>query len=195
MPSLSFFNRALNAHRRAMVAGVAASAAVGATALPGTASAAPNLVSGATYELRPAHTTAPPMLLEVLGRSSSPGTSIIQNVRATSGTGEEQRFVIRQAGTTSSGRPYFRVRPSYNSNLCLDANSDGRVRTGTCTPGVRSQQLYFDSVNGSVVHMITVRGTGQVLDVAGASEFAGAPLIQFGSNGQPNQRFVLTRVA
>jgi hypothetical protein len=103
--------------------------------------------------------------------------------------------VVRQAGTTSTGRPYFRVRPSYNSNLCLDANSDGRVRTGTCTSGVRSQQLFFDSINGSTVHEITVRGSGQVLDVEGASEFAGARLLQFPSNGQPNQRFVLRRVS
>ena len=179
----------------------AAVTALGAAALPGAASAAPNLEPGATYTMVPSHTSGTIKFLTVQGASTSAGAPIIQDSSGFSGTQAHQRFRITQAGTTG-GRPYFRIRPTHisNNNMCFDVEGaspfDGaRVVQFPCISGNRNQQFFFDAIfPGSTIHTITPRHSLKRLDIFGASTAAGAGLQQFTDNGGANQRFLLTKV-
>jgi hypothetical protein len=182
--------------RRTALTAVLAASAIGAVALPSAASAAPNVVSGATYTMVPSHTSGSIKFLNVSGASTSAGARIVQG---SSGSQAHQRFRITQAGTTG-GRPYFRIRPTHVSNMCFDVegaslNDGARVNQFPCISGNRNQQFFLDAIfPGATIHTITPRHSGKRLDVIGASTALGAGLQQFTDNGGRNQRFLLTRV-
>jgi hypothetical protein len=191
--------RAPGARRRpALLLGAAALAAAGAAALPSAASAAPNIVPGATYTMVPTHTTPSVKFLEVPNASGAAGVGIVQN-RISGTTQPHQRFRITQAGTTG-GRPYFRIRPTHVSGMCLDVEgasmfNNARVIQFPCVTGNRNQHFFLDAIfPGATIHTVTARHSGLRFDIAGASKGAGAPLQQFADNGGTHQRFLLTRV-
>lgn len=191
--------------RSAALMAAAAVAALGATALPSVASAVPDVVSGATYNIVPDHTSGAMKALEVQNASTSAGARIVQNHLNSSRI--HQRFTITQAGSTGGGRPYFRIRDAHVTGMCFDVEgaslaSGARVIQFPCISGNRNQQFFLDSIlpgfgpifPGGTTHWITPRHSGLKLDVVGASTVVGAELQQFVENGGRNQLFMLRRV-
>ena len=180
-----------------LAAAVGAIVAAGVV-LPNAASAAPNVVSGETYTMVPSHTSGAVKFLTVRNGSTASSARIIQDRSGSNGTLAHQKFRITRAGSTSAGRPYFRIRPTHANNMCFDVegaslNDGARVIQFPCISGNRNQQFFFDAIfPGSDIHTITPRHSGKRLDIAGASTAAGAQLVQFGDNGGRNQRFLLT---
>ena len=186
--------------RRHPALAIAAVATV-AAALPGAASAAPNVVSGATYIIEPAHS----FWTVTASASGEMNRRVSQERRqgGGGGAGAHQKFTVTQAGTTG-GRPYFRIRPTNNTGACFDVEGaspfDGaRIQTWPCISGRRNQHFFFDSTsgpnNGYRTHKITVRHSEMVIDVIGGSKAEGTGLHQYPNLGLPNQRFNLYKTS
>jgi hypothetical protein len=132
------------------------------------ASYTPSFDTAFTYRLYALNTRANPMLIDVSGASSNPGTKLDQWPLAWNGGGSSFKIM--------GGPSNWTIRPAYDTSKCIDvgAGASGSVPTiQSCNSGT-AQQFLFTPNGGYGTMYIKSVSSGRCL-TAGSQTVAGAP--------------------
>jgi len=101
-------------------------------------------------------------------------------------------FVLVSSSAAAHSNNPYKIVPNHSANyMCLDAGNGswGTVVVQQVCNGATSQQFDLIDVGGGWENVKPRNVSGVCLDIAGASQGAGAQLIVWGCNGGTNQQF------